>query len=90
MEGKWNRGEAVVGGAQESDCAAPAARAPTPLAPSSATQEVPTLHTGTITTDCPNEMWGTDGLRIETVEEGWSGCSRRWIISTLAAWESMW
>lgn len=29
------------------------------------------LHDGTITTDRPNEMWGTDGIRIETVDEGW-------------------
>ena len=29
------------------------------------------LHQGTITTGVPNEMWGTDGARILTVEEGW-------------------
>ncbi len=29
------------------------------------------LHDGTITTDRPNDMWGTDGIRIETVDEGW-------------------
>ncbi len=26
-------------------------------------------HDGTITTDRPNDMWGTDGIRIETVDE---------------------
>ena len=31
----------------------------------------PNLHDGTITTDRPNEMWGTDGIRIETTDEGW-------------------
>lgn len=41
------------------------------LSPHRRPQGVPTLHTGTIITDRPNEMWGTDGLRIETVEEGW-------------------
>ena len=28
-------------------------------------------HDGTITTDAPNRMWGTDGFRVETVDEGW-------------------
>jgi len=31
----------------------------------------PNLHEGTIQTDRPNEMWGTDGIRIETADEGW-------------------
>lgn len=29
------------------------------------------LHQGTITTDAPNRMWGTDGKRVFTVDEGW-------------------
>jgi transposase InsO family protein len=29
------------------------------------------LHEGTITTDAPNLMWGTDGARVLTVEDGW-------------------
>jgi transposase InsO family protein len=28
-------------------------------------------HAGTILTDRPNALWGTDGIRIETVDEGW-------------------
>ena len=28
-------------------------------------------HEGTIVTERPDEMWGTDGVRIETVEDGW-------------------
>ena len=28
------------------------------------------LHDGRITTDTPNEMWGTDGVRIQTVDDG--------------------
>ena len=28
-------------------------------------------HQGRITTERPDEMWGTDGVRIETVEDGW-------------------
>ena len=41
------------------------------LSPHRRPQGVPNLHDGTITTDRPNEMWGTDGIRIETVDEGW-------------------
>jgi putative transposase len=29
------------------------------------------LHDGTITTDAPDVMWGTDGARVETVDDGW-------------------
>jgi putative transposase len=29
------------------------------------------LHDGTITTDVPDVMWGTDGARVFTVEDGW-------------------
>jgi putative transposase len=29
------------------------------------------LHDSTITTDAPNVMWGTDGARVFTVEDGW-------------------
>ena len=29
------------------------------------------LHDGTIITDRPNDMWGTDGIRIETADDGW-------------------
>jgi transposase InsO family protein len=28
-------------------------------------------HDGSITTERPDQMWGTDGIRIETVEDGW-------------------
>jgi putative transposase len=28
-------------------------------------------HDGTITTDAPNVLWGTDGFRVQTVDEGW-------------------
>jgi len=31
----------------------------------------PRLHEGSIQTTAPNRMWGTDGMRIETVEDGW-------------------
>ena len=41
------------------------------LSPHRRPQGEPVLHEGTIITDRPNEMWGTDGIRIETVDEGW-------------------
>ena len=41
------------------------------LSPHRRPQGAPRLHDGTITTERPNEMWGTDGIRIETVDEGW-------------------
>ena len=28
-------------------------------------------HAGTIVTEQPNAIWGTDGIRIETVDDGW-------------------
>jgi putative transposase len=31
----------------------------------------PMLHDGSLQTNHPNAMWGTDGIRIETVDEGW-------------------
>jgi len=42
------------------------------LSPHRRPQGEPVLHDGSIITDRPNEMWGTDGIRIETVDEGWA------------------
>jgi putative transposase len=41
------------------------------LSPHRRPQGEPVLHDGSIITDRPNEMWGTDGIRIETVDDGW-------------------
>jgi len=41
------------------------------LSPHRRPQGDPVLHDGSIITNRPNEMWGTDGIRIETVDEGW-------------------
>ncbi len=41
------------------------------LSPHRRPQGEPVVHDGTIGTDRPNDMWGTDGIRIETVDEGW-------------------
>lgn len=40
-------------------------------------------HDGTITTDAPNVMWGTDGAKVFTVEDGWV-----WIFSTVEHWNA--
>lgn len=41
------------------------------LSPHRRPQGEPTVHDGAISTRRPNEMWGTDGVRIQTVDEGW-------------------
>jgi putative transposase len=41
------------------------------LSPHRRPQGASNRHDGTITTDRPNDLWGTDGIRIETVDEGW-------------------
>jgi len=41
------------------------------------------LHDGTIITDEPNVMWGTDGAKVFTLEDGWV-----WIFSTLEHWNA--
>jgi transposase InsO family protein len=41
------------------------------LSPHRRPQGEPVVHDGTIITDRPNDMWGTDGIRIATVDEGW-------------------
>ncbi len=40
------------------------------LSPHRQARGEPNLHDGRITTDRPNEMWGTDGVRIATVDDG--------------------
>lgn len=40
------------------------------LSPHRQARGEPNLHDSRITTDCPNEMWGTDGVRIATVDDG--------------------
>ena len=41
------------------------------LSPHRRPQGAPNLHDGSIQTDRPNEMWGTDGIRVETLDQGW-------------------
>jgi len=41
------------------------------LSPHRGRQTPPNLHDGKIITDAPNVMWGTDGARVLTVDDGW-------------------
>jgi transposase InsO family protein len=40
-------------------------------------------HAGTISTEAPNVMWGTDGARVFTVDDGWV-----WIFSAVEHWSA--
>lgn len=48
------------------------------LSPHRQPRGTPNLHDGTITTNRPNQMWGTDGIRIQTMDEGWA-----WVFSAV-------
>ena len=41
------------------------------------------VHDGEIVTEAPNVMWGTDGVRVFTVEDGWS-----WIFTAVEHWNA--
>ncbi len=51
------------------------------LSPHRHPQGEPQLHEGVITTSSPNLLWGTDGARVFTVDEGWV-----WIFSAVEHW----
>lgn len=53
------------------------------LSPHRVRQGSPAAHDGKITTTEPNEMWGTDGVRVETVEQGWV-----WIFAAVEHWNA--
>ena len=41
------------------------------------------LHDRTITTDIPNQMWGTDGTKVFTLEDGWV-----WVFTAVEHWNA--
>ena len=43
----------------------------------------PNLHHGEIITQAPNVMWGTDGAKVFTVEEGWG-----WLFVAVEHWNA--
>ncbi len=40
-------------------------------------------HDGNIITDTPGLMWGADGMKVQTVDEGWA-----WVFSLTEHWNS--
>jgi hypothetical protein len=53
------------------------------LSPRRSRQGAGKAHDGTIITDAPNVMWGTDGMRVQTVEDGWG-----WIFCAVEHWNA--
>ncbi len=53
------------------------------LSPHRSRQGSGKTHDGTIITAAPNVMWGTDGMRVQTVEDGWG-----WIFVGVEHWNA--
>lgn len=53
------------------------------LSPHRTPKADPNPHDGQIITDAPNELWGTDGAKFLTVEEGWC-----WLFVAVEHWNS--
>lgn len=53
------------------------------LSPYRHPQAVPSEHKGTITTEAPNVMWGVDGTKVFTAEEG-----HAWIFTAMEHWNA--
>ncbi len=53
------------------------------LSPWRGRQSAGPKHDGKIVTDAPNQMWGTDGTKILTVEDGWV-----WLFTAIEHWNA--
>jgi len=53
------------------------------LSPYRGRQGHPDPHDGTIVTEAPNLMWGTDGTKVFTLEDGWV-----WVFSAVEHWNA--
>lgn len=53
------------------------------LSPHRGRQGTPEAHDGTITTEAPDLMWGTDGAKVLTVDDGWV-----WVFSAVEHWNA--
>lgn len=53
------------------------------LSPNRVFQGPPKEHTGKIITAAPNILWGTDGTKIFTIDEGWA-----WLFTTVEHWNA--
>lgn len=53
------------------------------LSPHRVRQGKPVAHDGTISTNAPSQMWGTDGTKVFTLEDGWV-----WIFVAVEHWNA--
>ena len=53
------------------------------LSPYRGRQGHPDPHDGTIVTEAPNLMWGTDGTKVFTLEDGWV-----WVFAAVEHWNA--
>lgn len=53
------------------------------LSPHRSMYKPPNPHDGQITTDAPNVMWGSDGTKVKTVDDGWV-----WIFTVAEHWNT--
>ena len=53
------------------------------LSPYRGRQGAPQAHEGTITTEAPNLMWGTDATKVFTLDDGWV-----WVFSAIEHWNA--
>jgi putative transposase len=53
------------------------------LSPSRSVYQSPNPHDGQIITDAPNVMWGSDGTKVKTVDDGWV-----WIFTVAEHWNT--
>ena len=53
------------------------------LSPHRGRQGAAQVHAGTIVTQAPNVMWGTDGVRVFSLDDGWG-----WIFTAVEHWNA--
>jgi len=53
------------------------------LSPHRVRQGEPIIHDGTITTEAPNMMWGTDATKVFTLDDGWL-----WVFTAVEHWNA--
>ena len=53
------------------------------LSPNPSAYKPPNPHDGQITTDAPNVMWGLDGTKVKTVDDGWV-----WVFTVAEHWNT--
>jgi putative transposase len=53
------------------------------LSPNRSSYRIPNPHDGKIITDAPNIMWGSDGTKVATVEDGWV-----WVFTVAEHWNT--